>query len=170
VVRSSPFTPLNNVLGPDGERWVPVHGLVALQDGPAAYRAIMARFEALRPRFEAGGVQTGMMLTALSTNALLIEPVFVWPEQRRALHEATVEPHVLIKLPRYGENPEGTALIAEARVAAIDAFTEVGAAHFQIGRTYPWLDSLDEGSRCLIRAIKAELDPTNRMNPGVLGL
>lgn len=170
VVRSSPFTPLNNVLGPDGERWVPVHGLVALQDGPAAYRAIMARFEALRPRFEAGGVQTGMMLTGLSTNALLIEPVFVWPEQRRALHEATVEPHVLIKLPRYGENPEVTALIAEARVAAIDAFTEVGAAHFQIGRTYPWLDSLDEGSRCLIRAIKAELDPTNRMNPGVLGL
>jgi D-lactate dehydrogenase (cytochrome) len=81
-----------------------------------------------------------------------------------------VEPHVLSKLPRHSENPEVTALVAEARTAAIDAFTEVGAAHFQIGRTYPWLDSLDEGARRLIRAIKAELDPTNRMNPGVLGL
>jgi FAD/FMN-containing dehydrogenase len=110
------------------------------------------------------------MLTALSTNALLIEPVFVWPEERRALHEATVEPHVLSKLPRHGENPEVTALVAEARTAAIDAFNEVGAAHFQIGRTYPWRDSLDEGSRRLIHAIKTELDPTHRMNPGVLGL
>lgn len=170
VVRASPFTPLNNVLGPDGERWVPVHGLVALQDALAAYRAIMARFETLQPRFEGGKVQTGMMLTALSTNALLIEPVFVWPEERRALHEATVEPHILSKLPRHGENPEVTALVAEARAACIEAFTEIGAAHFQIGRTYPWLDSLDEGARRLIRAIKAEVDPTNRMNPGVLGL
>ncbi len=170
VVRSSPFTPLNNVLGPDGERWVPVHGIVALQDGPTVHAAVTALFERLRPRFEAGGVQTGMMLTALSTNGLLIEPVFVWPEERRALHEATVEPHILSKLPRHAENPEITALIAEARVGVIEAFTSVGAAHFQIGRTYPWLDSLDEGSRRLIRAIKAELDPHNRMNPGVLGL
>ena len=170
VVRASPFTPLNNVLGPDGERWVPVHGVVALQDGPAVHAAVMALFERLKPRFEAGGVQTGLMLTALSTNGLLIEPVFVWPEERRALHEATVEPHILSKLPRHAENPEVTALIAEARAGVIEAFTSVGAAHFQIGRTYPWLDSLDEGSRRLIRAIKVELDPTNRMNPGVLGL
>jgi FAD/FMN-containing dehydrogenase len=170
VVRASPFTPLNNILGPDGERWVPVHGIVALQDAPAAHAAIMALFERLRPRFEAGGVQTGMMLTALSTNGLLIEPVFVWPEARRSLHEATVEPGVLSKLPRHAENAEVTELVAEARGGVVEAFTAIGAAHFQIGRTYPWLDSLDAPARSLIQAVKAELDPNGRMNPGVLGL
>lgn len=170
LVRASPFTPLNNVLGPDGERWVPIHGIVALQDAQAAYDGVMGLFEQLRPRFEAGGVQTGMMVTALSTNGLLIEPVFVWPEQRRALHEATVEPGVLSKLPRHAENPEVTELVAEARRRVIDVFTAVGAAHFQIGRTYPWLDSQDASSRALIWAVKAELDPKGRMNPGVLGL
>jgi FAD/FMN-containing dehydrogenase len=170
VVRASPFTPLNNVLGPDGERWVPVHGIVALQDAQAAYDGVMALFERLRPRFEAGGVQTGMMLTYLSTNGFLIEPVFVWPEARRALHEATVEPGVLAKLARHAENPEITELVAEARRGVIEVFTAVGAAHYQIGRTYPWLDSLDAPGRALIRAVKAELDPKGRMNPGVLDL
>jgi hypothetical protein len=170
VVRASPFTPLNNVLGPDGERWVPVHGIVALQDAQAAYDGVMALFERLRPRFEAGGVQTGMMLTYLSTNGFLIEPVFVWPEARRALHEATVEPGVLAKLARHAENPEITELVAEARRGVIEVFTAVGAAHYQIGRTYPWLDSLGAPGRALIRAVKAELDPKGRMNPGVLDL
>jgi len=110
------------------------------------------------------------MLTALSTNALLIEPVFVWPEARRALHDATVEPGVLAKLPRHAENPRVTELVAEARAGVVAAFTAVGAAHFQIGRTYPWLESLDGPAQHLIRAIKAELDPKARMNPGVLGL
>ena len=170
VVRASPFTPLNNVLGPDGERWVPVHGIVALQDAQAAYDGVMALFERLRPRFEAGGVQTGMMLTYLSTNGFLIEPVFVWPEARRELHEATVEPGVLAKLARHAENPEITELVAEARRGVIEVFTTVGAAHYQIGRTYPWLDRLDAPGLALIRAVKAELDPKGRMNPGVLDL
>lgn len=170
VVRASPFTPLNNVLGPDGERWVPVHGIVALQDAEAAYDGVTSLFERLRPRFEAGGVQTGMMLTYLSTNGFLIEPVFVWPEARRALHEATVEPVVLSKLARHAENPEITELVAEARRGVIDVFTAIGSAHYQIGRTYPWLDSLNAPARDLIRAVKAELDPKGRMNPGVLGL
>lgn len=170
VVRASPFTPLNNILGPEGERWVPVHGIVALRDARAAYEGVSTLLERLAPRFAAGGVQTGMMLTALSTNALLIEPVFVWPEARRALHDATVEPGVLAKLPRYAENPMVTELVAEARAGVVAAFTAIGAAHFQIGRTYPWLDSLDAPARALIQAVKVELDPNGRMNPGVLGL
>lgn len=170
VVRASPFTPLNNILGPDGERWVPVHGIVALKDAQAAYDGVSALLERLMPRFAAGRVQTGMMLTAMSTNALLIEPVFVWPEARGALHDATVEPGVLAKLQRHAENPQVTELVAEARAGVVAAFTAVGAAHFQIGRTYPWLESLDGPARRLIRAIKAELDPKGRMNPGVLGL
>lgn len=170
VVRAQPFTPLNNVLGPGGERWVPVHGIVAHPDAPGAHAAIQALFGRMRPRFEAAGVETGLMLTSLSTNGLLIEPVFFWPEARRALHEATVEPAMLSKLPRLSENADATALVVEARRGVIDVFSSIGAAHFQIGRTYPWLGGLDEAARSLVRALKAELDPKGRMNPGVLGL
>jgi hypothetical protein len=52
----------------------------------------------MRPRLQAAGVSTGFMLTTLSTNGFLIEPVFFWPEERQALHEATVEPQVLARL------------------------------------------------------------------------
>jgi FAD/FMN-containing dehydrogenase len=170
VLRAQPFTPLNTVLGPDGERWVPVHGLVALSDAAACRAEIAALFERLQPRFEAHGVYTGMMLTTLATNAFLIEPVFFWPETRRAIHEATMEPAVLAKLGRHAENPEATALVAEARRAVIEVFQRFGAAHFQVGRTYPWLESRDAASRRLAQALKAALDPQARLNPGGLGL
>lgn len=170
VIRAQPFTPLNNILGPDGERWVPIHGIVALSQAEACRQAIEALFAGLAGRFEAAGVYTGMMLTTLSTNAFLIEPVFFWPEARRELHEATVEAGMLAKLRRYDENPAATALVAEARAAVVAVFETFGAAHFQVGRTYPWLASRDAPSQALARTLKAAADPQGRLNPGGLGL
>lgn len=170
VLRAQPFTPLNNILGPEGERWVPVHGIVALSQADACQKAIAALFDGYRARFDALGVYTGMMLTSLSTNAFLIEPVFFWPEARRELHEATVEPGMLAKLKRHDENPQATALVGEARKAVVAVFESFGAAHFQVGRTYPWLKSRDAASQALAHAIKAVVDPQGRLNPGGLGL
>lgn len=170
VIRAQPFTPLNNILGPDGERWVPIHGIVALSDAEACRQAIEALFAGMADRFEAAGVYTGMMLTTLSTNAFLIEPVFFWPEARRALHEATVEAGMLARLRKHGTNPEATALVAEARREVVAVFETFGAAHFQIGRTYPWLASRDAASQAITRALKTTVDPDGRLNPGGLGL
>ena len=44
------------------------------------------------------------------------------------------------------------------------------AAHFQIGRAYPYLDRLGPAAAALLRTVKAQLDPQGLMNPGVLGL
>lgn len=170
VIRAQPFTPLNNILGPDGERWVPIHGIVALSQAEPCRQAIEALFAGFADRFEAAGVYTGMMLTTLSTNAFLIEPVFFWPEARRELHEATVEAGMLAKLRRYDANPAATALVAEARAAVVEVFETFGAAHFQVGRTYPWLTSRDAPSQALARTLKAAVDPDGRLNPGGLGL
>jgi FAD/FMN-containing dehydrogenase len=46
----------------------------------------------------------------------------------------------------------------------------MGGIHLQIGRTYPWADSLDPAARALVGRIKQAVDPTRRMNPGSLGL
>lgn len=170
ILRAQPFTPLNNILGPDGERWAPVHGIVSLSDAQPCFAAIEALFDGFAERFDAAGVQTGYMLTALANNGFLIEPVFLWPEARMAIHDATMEPSFLSRLPRQAAHPEITALVAEARKGVVDVFQTFGSAHFQIGRTYPWLESRDAASRTLVEALKASLDPDGRLNKGVLGL
>jgi FAD/FMN-containing dehydrogenase len=170
VIRANPFTPLNNVLGPEGERWAPVHGIVRHSDAIACWRALDACFAARQATFDSHGVTTGYLVTSLSTNSVLIEPVFFWPDARFALHDATVEPQHLAKLATRPENPAARAVVAEARQAVVEVFTRFGAAHFQVGRAYPWLATRDADTASLARTLKDALDPHHRMNPGVLGL
>jgi FAD/FMN-containing dehydrogenase len=170
IIRANPFTPLNNVLGPEGERWVPVHGLVPVSKGAQVWAEIDAAFAVLQPEFDRTGVQTGFLITSLSTTGFLIEPVFLWPEARFALHESTVEPGWLKRLPVHAENPEVTALVARARKAVIDIFVAHGGTHFQIGRAYPYFESRSPVMQQTLGKLKAMLDPHNRINPGVLGL
>jgi FAD/FMN-containing dehydrogenase len=170
VIRAQPFTPLNNILGPDGERWAPVHGIVRLGDAADTWAALDACFDTFRQRFEAAGVSTGYLVTTLSTNGFLIEPVFYWPEERFALHDATIQQDYLSKLPRLPRNDAATSLVQEARSAVIDVFTRFGAAHFQIGRTYPFAKTRTPEALGMLTAFKRFVDPNNLMNPGVLGL
>jgi FAD/FMN-containing dehydrogenase len=170
VIRANPFTPLNNVLGPEGERWVPIHGIVRLGDAAACWSALDAAFAARRAALDAIGATTGYLITTLSTNAFLIEPVFFWPEERFALHEATVEPHYLAKLPKLPQNPAATDIIVAMRQDILDVFQRFGAAHFQLGRTYPFAQTRAPEALATLRAFKRAVDPENRMNPGVLGL
>ena len=170
IVRAQPFTPLNNILGPGGERWLPVHGIVQLSSAAKVHAEIEAAFAARAEIFAHHGVETGCMLTTLSTNGFLIEPVFYWPGARAELHEATIEPGFLGKLKRHAPTPEATAVVAEARRAVIAVFERHGGAHFQIGRTYPYLASRDAPSLALLHTLKAALDPDGRLNPGGLGL
>ncbi len=170
VIRANPFTPLNNILGPDGERWVPVHGIVSHAQAQSCWAELDALFAARADVFEQHGVLTGYLITTLATTGVLIEPVFLWPEALEAVHEATVERDHLAKLPRHQPNPEATAVVADARKAVVEVFKRHQAAHFQIGRTYPYLESRDAPSRALLSALKAALDPDGRINPGALGL
>jgi D-lactate dehydrogenase (cytochrome) len=52
----------------------------------------------------------------------------------------------------------------------VDIFTRYGAAHFQVGRTYPLAKTRSPANLALLKAIKAALDPDNLINPGALGL
>jgi FAD/FMN-containing dehydrogenase len=169
VIRANPFPPLNSILGPEGERWAPVHGIVSLSQAPALFAKIETAFAALAPAFERMGVYVGYLFTSLSTNALIIEPVFYWPESRHALIDATVESEHLARLPVLPDNPEATALVAEARRQVIEICTRLGCGHFQIGRAYPYKASRDDASWSLLKTLKTTLDPKGALNPGGLG-
>jgi FAD/FMN-containing dehydrogenase len=170
VIRANPFPPLNSILGPEGERWAPVHGIVSLSQAPALFAALQGLFAEMGARFEKEGVYIGYLFTALSTNALIIEPVFYWPDARHALIDATVEPQHLSRLPTLAPNPAALDLVVEARRRVIEICTDFGCGHFQIGRAYPYRQSRDAAAWSLIEAVKASLDPAQSLNPGGLGL
>ena len=170
VVRANPFTPLNNMIGPEGERWAPVHGVLAHARAGAAWKAIDDYFASLKSRFERQGVTTGCLVTTLSTNAVLIEPVFYWPSALDLIHRATVEPWLLEKIEGFPPNPAADALVDEARKGVARIFHEHGAAHFQIGKTYLYREGREGAAVALLQSMKAALDPDGRINPGALGL
>ncbi len=170
VIRANPFTPLNNMIGPNAERWVPVHGIVPMSEGSGCWAQIDAYFASLKDRFAAHDIQTGFLITTLSTTGYLIEPVFLWPEALFGLHEQSVDAGYLKGLQRKDPVPGATELVAEARQGVVDIFTRHGAAHFQVGRTYPLSRTRSPANLALLKAIKAALDPDNLINPGALGL
>lgn len=169
VIRAAPFPPLNSVLGPAGERWAPVHGIVALSGAPDLFTRLQRLFATMAADFARHGVSIGYLFTHLSTNAIIVEPVFYWPDERFAVHESAVEPSHLARLPSQAPNPAAAALVAEARRQVVAVFAEAGCGHFQIGRAYPYRQSRDAASWSLLTAVKATLDPQGALNPGVLG-
>ena len=72
--------------------------------------------------------------------------------------------------PRHAPNPDATAMVEKARQFVLSTFSKHGAAHFQIGRTYPYRAGRDPASWHLLEQIKETLDPKGIINPGSLGL
>ncbi len=169
VIRAMPFPPLNSMLGPEGEAWAPVHGMVALSQAPALFADLQAMFAEMAPDFEREGIFTGYLFTSVSTNAITIEPVFYWPHGWRPIHEVHVEPSHLARLPKPAPNPAATAVVAAARKRVVDICAAYGCGHFQIGRAYPYRASRDAASQGLLDAIKTVVDPKGQLNPGGLG-
>ena len=170
IIRANPFGPLNSILGPQGERWAPVHGLLPHSRAQACYDAIEALFDARRDEMAANGIHTGTLIAAVGGAGVLIEPCLYWPDVRNPLIEATVEKAHLDKLPVGAASPDGREAVHSIKQALVDLFFEYGAAHLQIGRAYRYADSLDPAASALLGAVKAHLDPGSRMNNGVLGI
>ena len=170
VIRAQPFPPLNSVLGPAGQRWAPIHGITPLSQAGAVFQAVDTVFTEMADEFKQLGISVGYLFTSMSTNALIVEPVFYWPDARGAVHEAAMQPEHMARLPPLRPNPQALAVVVKARERVIAIYQQFGCAHFQIGRTYPYRASRDEASWRLLEAVKRELDPAGLLNPGVLGL
>ncbi len=170
VMRANPFADVTSMLGPGGERWVPVHGMTALSRASALFdscEAVFARFAADMQRLD---IDHGYLIAGVGTAGTLIEPVLYWPEARLAFHERVLPPDYLAKLPTFPPNPAATQVVARIRVALAENFTAQGAVSFQIGKFYPYQSGLEPTAAAFLRQIKALVDPDGRMNPGNLGL
>lgn len=169
-VRSVPFAPLFNVLGPGGERWVPIHGVFAHDQAvpfDAAFKALLAARKADMDRL---GVWVGTMFSPVGSTGFLYEIALYWPDSRTAYHVAALGEDYLAQQPQFAPNPEARAYADELKEAIVATMQAHGAGHFQIGRAYPYQQRLSPQTKGLLGAIKRELDPQGLMNPGALGL
>ena len=166
----TPFVEMTSAVGPDGERWAPMHGLFALSDGDTAWARIEALFDKFAERFDKHGIVVGYLLAVVSTTVFVIEPVFYWPGPRTAWAEGMLKESDLAKYRDFPDDPEVVKTVVEAREALNALFDELGAAHLQIGKKYHYHAQLQAPTRKLLESIKAVLDPDGRMNPKSLGL
>lgn len=169
-VRAMPFAPLFNILGPGGERWVPIHGVLA-HDRAVAFDAAFKQFLMHHQAgMEEMGVWTGTMFSPVGPTGFLYEIAFYWPDDRTAYHRMMLGDEYLSQQPQFADNAPARDYVENLKQELIALYGEFGAAHFQIGRAYPYQHNLAPRALSLLRAIKSELDPAGLMNPGALGL
>jgi len=168
VLRAMPYIPLNGILGPRGQRWVPMHGILPFSRLKEFHRRLSELHEQHAEKMVALKIEKAAMFSGISTNGFLYEPVFYWEDDRTPYHKRYLPQEHLDTLPEYAANPEGRALVHELRARIREIFTDMGAVHMQVGKTYPYLKGRQEQAIRILADVKKSLDPDGLMNPGAL--
>ena len=170
IMSAHPFPPTNSMVGPDGERWVPIHGKVAHSQASETIDKIQELFRNNKEILEKYKIDTGYLLCTVGNTSFLVEPVFFWPDELNEVHRRNVEPDVYNRFTPVPANPEARSAAERIRDAVRDIFLEQGAIHFQIGKYYPYQDSRRDSAWSMMKQLKVLLDKDGVLNPGQLGL
>ena len=170
MLYGDPFVGMTTAIGPDGERWAPMHGLFALSEGDAAWARIEALFDEHAEQFDRLGIVAGVLLALISSTVFVIEPVFYWPAPRTIWYEGILTKSQLAKYKNFPDDPQVTAAVTEVRNRLNDLFNELGAVHMQVGKKYRYAHGIQPPTLALLEGIKDLVDTDRLMNPGTLGL
>jgi D-lactate dehydrogenase (cytochrome) len=170
VVRGMPFAPLYNTLGPNGERWVPLHGVMAHDRVRGFHEALQSFYAERAADMKQHGVWGGGMYSTVGSSGFLYEIALYWPDEQTAYHAESVPADYLASLPTFPANLPAREFVHRLKGELVDLYDAHGALHFQLGRAYPYASRLAEEPRALVKAIKSALDPKGLVGPGVLGL
>ena len=170
VMSSTPFPEPTGMLGPEGERWVPVLGLVPHSSATRLIDAICAFLKRHEAEMKAVGAEWSYLTQLCGTTGFFLEVELYWRDRRPLFHERYLGAAYVSRLKDFADNPLGRALIERLRCGLMDIFGDHGAVHSHIGKMYPYREDKTPASFGLLQAIKSHLDPHGRMNPGALGL
>jgi D-lactate dehydrogenase (cytochrome) len=169
IVRGMPFAPFYNTLGPKGERWVPLHGLLPHSKVPEFHKALEALYEQHKSKMDTLGVWYGGMFGSAGSSSFLYEVALYWPDEISAYHREVIPHDYLEQLPKYPKNTEAREFVHQLKTEITELLIQFEAIHFQIGKAYPYIDRLLPETKKLINDIKESLDPNNLSSPGSLG-
>lgn len=170
ILAANPFGPVNNMVGAEGERWLPVHGLFPHSQADAALNQIEALYRRHADTLSKFKIETGYLIATVSQQITLIEPVFFWPDALNALHKHSLEPDHLARLNQFEAVPQAWEAVYAVKSELVALLSALGATHFQLGKAYHYHSGLKAPALALMTQLKAHLDPDGVMNPGVLGL
>ncbi len=170
IMRATPFAPPNSMLGPEGQRWVPIHALVPHSRAPKLLKAVHDYFDVHQELVDRHGIEWGYLLCGVAQQTFLMEPVFFWEDSRHLYHERYLEDDYVAKLKVFPADEAARAAVVQLRGGLADLFKEMGAVHFQIGKAYRYKEGRNPDTYALLEAIKNYVDPARLMNPGSLGL
>ncbi|OYW85146.1 MAG: hypothetical protein B7Z22_09130, partial [Hyphomonas sp. 32-62-5] len=166
ALRARPYS-IRGLVGPEGERWVPVHGMLPLGQARACLAALEARYAALAPALAEAGVTISHIISSLGAY-VTIEPMFYWRDRLDALHLNNLSDSNRARFGDFPANPAARDLVRGAREVLSGIMDQHGAVHAQIGRFYRLGSRMEPGAAQLLHSVKAMLDPRGRMNPGAL--
>jgi len=170
VMRANPFAELNSMLGPGGERWVPVHGTVPFSKAARMYEVCESVFARHAETMQRLDIDRGYLVCTVGNAGTLLEPVLYWPDARLGFHERVLDASYLAKLETFPPNPAAAEAVARIREDLAQVFMEQGAVSFQLGKFYRYQEGLTDSASVFLKQLKRLLDPQGRMNPGCLGL
>ena len=138
ILRANPFTPLNNMVGPNGETMgAGAHDCAAFKSRYRPCRVLPTSSNGNDAEMEEHGIGVGFLYATVSTNGFVIEPVFFTPDSLNEIHREYVEEHGARGRCR-DSSPVRLRRTLPARIRAdlIELFEQVGGIHMQIGKTY----------------------------------
>jgi FAD/FMN-containing dehydrogenase len=170
TMRGTPFNdPLAAVLPSPGYRNLPTNGLVPHSKAQELAVRIHNYFDEQKPLFDKFGITWGVIVFAVGSTAICIEPLYFWDDPKHYHHDRRKETSRLDELAKIPETPAVFEAVTTLRNGLIDIYTEMGAVHVQIAKSYKYHETRDPQTLALIDAIKDVLDPNCLVNPGSLG-
>jgi D-lactate dehydrogenase (cytochrome) len=158
---------IRGILGINGERWLPVHGVFPPSQVASVVQATEAFFARHAERLARHQIDHSFIMVGARAHWVL-EPMFYWRDEIGALQR-----HVLGskagKFSGLQADPEARAVVRELRSELSTLFSTLGAVHSQLGKFYEFDHNLRPDTRALLTAIKDTIDPTHQLNPGNLG-
>lgn len=170
TLRQHPWVAMTSAIGPAGERWAPLHGIVSLPNALETWNALREILREESATLDQLGIIVGFLTSYVGSTAFVLEPVCYWPGPRSAYAERTYDDVTKSRFITYAWSAETEAVVATLRERFLAIFDACGAAHLQIGKAYHFRETRRPEPWALIEAIKQAVDPHSHMNPGVLGL
>ena len=169
LTRAKPFRPIKSLLGPDGENWLPVHGIFPLSRA-AEVSAVTDEYFARHHELMKKHNITHSYHTSARRTSFSIEPMFYWKDRLHPFHMRHVTDDQKARYKDTAPYKDTRAQVMKLRRDLAGLWDAFGASHYQMGRSYAYASQLSSTARAAAIAIKAALDPKGLMNPGVLEL